>query len=121
MVTWRLVHDKPIGPEELMDNLKQKREGFWEILVTAIIFGLTMNLISDVISSSLQQLAIIVAFLSLLATLLLLWFLIRKSIGASAKHRRIMKIVLMWNSETGEIASRETGYLPQIIAHTLFS
>jgi len=99
-----------------------------EILITAVVFGFTLNIISDFILSLPILLANPLLLLwyagwsivSLIITLYLLYRLFSLYLGDDSTIRHEFKIALIWDAEKGTIARRPIGYRPQIDATDIF-
>lgn len=99
-----------------------------EILITAVVFGFTLNIISDFVLSLPLLLADLFLLLwyagwsivSLIITLYLLYRLFSLYLGDDSTIKHEFKIALIWDVEKGAIARRPIGYRPQIDATDIF-
>lgn len=112
------------GQVQEVTPLERDRRTLKEILIIGVIFGLTLNLISDFISSFPLLLSDPFHFtwmigwfsISGVATVFLLIRLSTQYLGDESKIDHEIRISIIWDVQNGCIASRQTGYRPQLDA-----
>jgi len=116
----------PSDEEKRLAALREKRRHIWEILVTSVIFGLTMNVLSDLLLSLPEILSghlflwnVSIGGFMLVATLGLLFGLMVMHAGELRAIESRFTIALVWDTKTRSIAHRETGYWPQRYLQTI--
>jgi hypothetical protein len=100
-----------------------------EILITAVVFGFTLNIISNFILSLPILLADPVMLIwntgwsmgSTIVTLYLLYRLFSLYLGDDSNIEKEFRIVIIWNVEDGTVTNRATGYRPQMDAFDIFA
>ncbi len=105
--------------ESHLERIQRIRGEQWNIIITAILFGLTLNLISDFISSS-YDISVDpttwatrggVAGLASLSTVLIMWRLAVRTLRPSCKIEREIQISYFFDRDTG-LPHRVVGYPP---------
>jgi len=116
-------HEDELNKEEKeLEAVEENRKTFNEMLVTVIILGFALSLLTDLVSSVfLTEYAFHLTLLSVALIIASLAHIFRLQIGKHARLDRKMTVSLLWNSETGEVLDRKTSYFPQIISRTLFT
>lgn len=100
-----------------------------EILITAVVFGFTLNIISNFILSLPVLLADPVMLIwnvgwsvgSTIVTLYLLYRLFSLYLGDDSNIEKEFRIAIIWNVEDGAVTNRATGYRPQMDALDIFT
>lgn len=111
------------------DTPDKDKQTLNEILITAVVFGLTLNLISDLISS-LPTLIIQLDYItliwkigwfvgSLVATLILLSTLSAYYLGNESRIEHEFRIALVWNTTSDDIFKSLSIYRPQMVSNAI--
>ncbi len=95
-----------------------------EILITAVVFGFTLNIISNFILSLPVLLADPVLLIwnaswsmgSTIVTLYLMYRLFSLYLGDDSNIEKEFRITIIWNVEDGAVTNKATGYRPQLDA-----
>jgi len=106
------------------DQLSEERKKIKEVVITAILFGLTLNLLSnflyDIPNSLVNPISWLWFVISLIGTLFFARILIRQYIGAYSKFGTSFSVYLVWDTENGKLARLSPLYQPQIIGRYQF-
>ena len=106
--------------EDKLEELDSRRTTFNEVLITAVLFGLVVNIVSDAISNASAEYASIITTASIILVFLLLGYVFWTHLGKFTRIKQTMRTAYIWDSEAGEILQRDTGYLPQRALRTLY-
>ena len=91
-------------------RIKKLRKEQWDIIITAILFGLTLNLVADFINSfadpSIQTMTIfyrgVVASVAFLVTIGVMVLVVIRNFREECVKEREIELVFFFNSDTGE-------------------
>ncbi len=102
--------------------LEQRRKSVKETLVTAVVFGLSLNMVADVLLSlpnlPTDPLFVWKASLGIFGaslTVLLFWYLLSMYLKEYRTLETEFLIALVWDVAKRGLAYRKTGYLPQML------
>ncbi|MBD3408423.1 MAG: hypothetical protein GF411_20030 [Candidatus Lokiarchaeota archaeon] len=106
---------EPEIKQRKLESVEENRRLFIELLITSIVFGVTLNLISDLISSVYEQFILQVALVASIVTILLLYGMFRMILAPITPFEKEIQLTLIWDSKSGSFHHRDTGYFPQKI------
>ncbi len=113
------------------ERIRADRQALNEILITAILFGLTLNLLASsiwefpvyIVTQELWPFGWYVFWTAVAAvsTYLLFTNLVKQYLGDESSIVRRFESVLTWDSRSGELSRLNWPYVPQLIAHLRIS
>jgi hypothetical protein len=107
------------------EQLREERKKIKEVMITAILFGLTLNLLSnflyDIPNSLVNPISWFWFGVSLVGTLYFARVLIRQYVGAYSKFDTNFVAYLVWDTEDGKFVRLSPLYQPQIIGRYQFN
>ncbi len=108
---------------DFSDKVYENRLALSEIIITAIIFGMTLNLISNFLWEIPEILEspyhIIISALSSIVTVILFWVIAKKYFGQEWMYERKFETAIYIDSQTNSVLDLDETYVPLIIAEFL--
>ncbi len=117
-----------IESSSLFSDLREKALAVKEVLFTAVVFGLTMNILSDfllslplLMSDPLILWRVTLAGLSIVVTILILYRLTSLYFSKESQDEQELLLTIVWDKRTGGIAQSDLGYMPHLLANRVWT